>query len=177
MKWGELRARQLSQLQAQRERARLRAPALRAAAEGLCTRLLQRLPFALTAAQARVVAEIADEVVVLELGAMIEKGDKMAVLTQPREPYTKMLLDAVPELAKHKRPPVSYGKPLLEAISLSKTYVMGSWPGKRRTVNAAPSRTRLASSRGTAWKKVPSSPAGARPMARWRLATYSAARS
>ena len=84
-----------------------------------------------------VVAEIADEVVVLELGAMIEKGDKMAVLTQPREPYTKMLLDAVPELAKHKRPPVSYGNPLLEAISLSKTYVMGSWPGKRRTVNAA----------------------------------------
>ena len=43
-----------------------------------------------------VVAEIADEVVVLELGAMIEKGGKMAVLTAPREPYTKMLLDAVP---------------------------------------------------------------------------------
>ncbi len=46
-----------------------------------------------------VVAEIADEVVVLELGAMIEKGDKMAVLTAPREPYTRMLLDAVPELS------------------------------------------------------------------------------
>jgi ABC-type glutathione transport system ATPase component len=36
-----------------------------------------------------VVAEIADEVVVLQLGAMIEKGDKTAVLTAPREPYTK----------------------------------------------------------------------------------------
>ena len=59
LKWEELLAQQLSQLQAQQERARLRAPALRAAADGLCARLLQRLPFALTAAQARVVAEIA----------------------------------------------------------------------------------------------------------------------
>nr|WP_312379048.1 ABC transporter ATP-binding protein [Delftia acidovorans] len=84
-----------------------------------------------------VVAEIADEVVVLELGAMIEKGDKTAVLTQPREPYTKMLLDAVPELAAHKRPTPRYDKPLLEAVKLSKTYVMGSWPAKRRTVRAA----------------------------------------
>ncbi|MFT3818577.1 MAG: ATP-dependent DNA helicase RecG [Rubrivivax sp.] len=59
LKWEELLAQQLSQLQAQRARARLRAPALRAADGGLVVRLLQRLPFALTAAQARVVAEIA----------------------------------------------------------------------------------------------------------------------
>lgn len=84
-----------------------------------------------------VVAEIADEVVVLELGAMIEKGDKMAVLTAPCEPYTKMLLDAVPELSAHKRPPVAEAYPLLNAIDICKTYITGSWPGKRRTVNAA----------------------------------------
>jgi ATP-dependent DNA helicase RecG len=60
LKWEELLAQQLSQLEAQQARARLRAPALRAAgADGLCARLLQRLPFALTTAQARVVAEIA----------------------------------------------------------------------------------------------------------------------
>ena len=59
LKWEELLAQQLSQLQAQQARARLRAPALRAAADGLGARLLQRLPFALTAAQTRVVAEIA----------------------------------------------------------------------------------------------------------------------
>jgi peptide/nickel transport system ATP-binding protein len=47
-----------------------------------------------------VVAEIADEVVVLQLGAMIEKGDKKdRCCTAPREPYTRMLLDAVPGLS------------------------------------------------------------------------------
>ncbi|SFO70826.1 peptide/nickel transport system ATP-binding protein [Variovorax sp. OK605] len=84
-----------------------------------------------------VVAEIADEVVVLQLGAMIEKGDKMAVLTAPREPYTQMLLDAVPELSAHKRAPVADAYPLLNAVNICKTYVTGSWPGKRRTVKAA----------------------------------------
>ncbi|MFH0134201.1 dipeptide ABC transporter ATP-binding protein [Variovorax sp. VaC1] len=84
-----------------------------------------------------VVAEIADEVVVLQLGAMIEKGDKMAVLTAPREPYTRMLLDAVPELCAHKRPPVADAYPLLNAVNICKTYVTGAWPGKRRTVTAA----------------------------------------
>ena len=84
-----------------------------------------------------VVAEIADEVVVLQLGAMIEKGDKTAVLTAPREPYTKMLLDAVPELSAPRRPPVADAYPLLNAVKICKTYVTGSWPGKRRTVNAA----------------------------------------
>ena len=84
-----------------------------------------------------VVAEIADEVVVLQLGAMIEKGDKTAVLTAPKEPYTKMLLDAVPELRAHQRPPVADAYPLLNAVKICKTYVTGSWPGKRRTVNAA----------------------------------------
>jgi peptide/nickel transport system ATP-binding protein len=76
-------------------------------------------------------------VVVLELGAMIEKGDKMAVLTAPREPYTRMLLDAVPELSPPRRPPVADTYPLLNAVNICKTYITGSWPGKRRTVNAA----------------------------------------
>ncbi len=59
LKFDELLAQQLSQRQAQRERAALRAPALRAAADGLPQRLLAALPFALTGAQARVADEIA----------------------------------------------------------------------------------------------------------------------
>ncbi len=59
LKWEELLAQQLSQLQAQAGRARLRAPALAPRAGGLRDRLLGVLPFALTAAQRRVVAEIA----------------------------------------------------------------------------------------------------------------------
>lgn len=59
LKFEELLAQQLSQLQAQRERARNRAPALQPAPGGLHERLLQALPFALTPAQHRVGSEIA----------------------------------------------------------------------------------------------------------------------
>ena len=58
LKFEELLAQQLSQAQAQRERAALAAPALGRRAGGLATRLLETLPFALTRAQQRVVAEI-----------------------------------------------------------------------------------------------------------------------
>ena len=56
LKFDELLAQQLSQAQAQHERAALRAPVLRERA--LAQRLLAALPFTLTAAQQRVVAEI-----------------------------------------------------------------------------------------------------------------------
>jgi ATP-dependent DNA helicase RecG len=56
LKFDELLAQQLSQLQAQRARAALRAPMLRDSA--LALRLRAELPFSLTAAQERVVAEI-----------------------------------------------------------------------------------------------------------------------
>ena len=83
-----------------------------------------------------VVAEIADEVVVLEHGQMIEKGDKRAVLTRPARPYTRMLLNAVPELAVHERPPITDGFPLLDAFNIVKTYTRGGWFGNRREVQA-----------------------------------------
>jgi peptide/nickel transport system ATP-binding protein len=84
-----------------------------------------------------VVAEIADQVVVLQLGTQVEAGDKMTVLTQPREAYTRMLLDAVPALAPVDRPAVSHTYPLLEARALCKTYVTGGWPKKKVEVFAA----------------------------------------
>jgi ATP-dependent DNA helicase RecG len=59
LKFDELLAQQLSQLTAQRVRAKLRAPVLRAARGGLHEKLLAALPFALTAAQRRVAEEIA----------------------------------------------------------------------------------------------------------------------
>lgn len=62
LKFEELLAQQLSQLQAQRERARLRAPALPARPGGLHERLLAALPFALTGAQRRVVEDIARDI-------------------------------------------------------------------------------------------------------------------
>ncbi|WP_422010758.1 ATP-dependent DNA helicase RecG [Roseateles sp.] len=61
LKFEELLAQQLSQLQAQRERALLVAPALRARPGGLHEQLLAALPFQLTAAQQRVAEEIAQD--------------------------------------------------------------------------------------------------------------------
>ncbi|MFL9924082.1 ABC transporter ATP-binding protein [Herbaspirillum lusitanum] len=84
-----------------------------------------------------VVAEIADKVVVLQLGSMIEAGDKVQVLRHPREAYTRMLLAAVPELKRSARGPVAQAYPLLEAHNICKTYSSGSWPKKRREVHAA----------------------------------------
>nr|WP_236676891.1 ATP-dependent DNA helicase RecG [Piscinibacter lacus] len=59
LKFEELLAQQLAQLQARRERARQRAPALRGRPGGLHERLLATLPFALTGAQRRCAEEIA----------------------------------------------------------------------------------------------------------------------
>ncbi len=61
LKFEELLAQQLSQLQAKRERALQRAPRFEVAAGGLQERLLAALPFALTGAQRRVVEELASD--------------------------------------------------------------------------------------------------------------------
>ncbi len=58
LKFDELLAQQLAQAQARAQRARLRAPALQARPGGLAERLRAVLPFELTGAQQRVVAEI-----------------------------------------------------------------------------------------------------------------------
>ena len=84
-----------------------------------------------------VVADIADRVVVMQLGQQVESGDKTEVLQHPREPYTRSLLQAVPEL-KPMRPAITVERPLLlEAHSLGKQYSAGSWPMRRRVVDAA----------------------------------------
>jgi len=59
LKFEELLAQQLSQLQAKQERALQQAPAFTVHAGGLQEKLLAALPFSLTAAQRRVVEEIA----------------------------------------------------------------------------------------------------------------------
>ncbi len=69
LKFEELLAQQLSQLTAQRERQRLRAPRLQAIPGGLRDQLLAALPFQLTGAQQRVGEEIA-----ADLGRLAEGG-------------------------------------------------------------------------------------------------------
>ncbi len=62
LKFEELLAQQLSQLQSKRERDALRAPVLPPKAQGLYDQLLVIIPFQLTAAQERVCAEVARDI-------------------------------------------------------------------------------------------------------------------
>ena len=61
LKFDEMLAQQLAQAQAHAARALLAAPAMTARAQGLSDQLLAALPFALTAAQQRVVTEICSD--------------------------------------------------------------------------------------------------------------------
>ncbi|WP_233161649.1 MULTISPECIES: ABC transporter ATP-binding protein [unclassified Achromobacter] len=83
-----------------------------------------------------VVADIADDVVVLQLGALIEAGPRDKILQAPEAPYTRMLIDAIPDLAQSSRGVVANGPPLLEAKRISKTYSIGRWPARPRLVAA-----------------------------------------
>ena len=53
-----------------------------------------------------VVSEIADRVVVMQRGRVVEQGTRDEVLRRPREASTKMLVAAVPSLVPPKRAPV-----------------------------------------------------------------------
>ncbi|WP_162596272.1 ABC transporter ATP-binding protein [Methylobacterium sp. 17Sr1-1] len=84
-----------------------------------------------------VVAEIADRVLVLRHGRVVEEGPANAVLGRPQAPYTRTLLAAVPTMDPPVRPPLS-GPKAVEVTGLQKTYVTGGglWRGKRRTAAA-----------------------------------------
>ncbi len=45
-----------------------------------------------------VASEMADEVAVMYLGYIVERGPAAAVLTEPKHPYTQALLDSIPKL-------------------------------------------------------------------------------
>src|SRR6266496_2083407 len=73
-----------------------------------------------------VVSEIADRVVVMQLGRIVEQGPCEEVLRNPREDYTRMLLDSVPSMTPPTRVPVS-GPVVLQTEKLFKTFGRRSW--------------------------------------------------
>jgi peptide/nickel transport system ATP-binding protein len=73
-----------------------------------------------------VVAEIADRIAVMQSGRLVESGDAKRVLSAPRHPYTRALIEAVPSL----RPPPPRAdfraRPaLLDAEGVSKSFRSG----------------------------------------------------
>ncbi|WP_158967298.1 dipeptide ABC transporter ATP-binding protein [Chachezhania sediminis] len=78
-----------------------------------------------------VVREIADRVIVMRGGRVIEAGPAAKVLDSPTQDYTRQLIDAVPPLqAPPPRAPVQ-GRPLLNIAGLDKTYGKGLLAGRR----------------------------------------------
>jgi peptide/nickel transport system ATP-binding protein len=85
-----------------------------------------------------VVAEIADTVAVLQAGEVVEAGPCREVLVQPQHPYTRMLLQAVPDLRPRKTAP-NTGAVRLTMSNVSKVFHTGGWLRSGRWVRAADS--------------------------------------
>jgi len=58
-----------------------------------------------------VVDYLADDVAVMYLGRVVEQGPAERILRRPAHPYTRALLDAVPEIEAHGRPTAGPGEP------------------------------------------------------------------
>ncbi|MCH2095530.1 MAG: ABC transporter ATP-binding protein [Rhodobacteraceae bacterium] len=74
-----------------------------------------------------VVAEVADRVAVMCWGKVIEEGPKQQILMTPSEPYTQLLVDAMPLLQADRTPDLQRNDaPVIEVKNLHKTYSSGS---------------------------------------------------
>lgn len=138
LKFEELLAQQLSQLQAQRERALLVAPALRARPGGLHEKLLAALPFQLTAAQRRVAEEIAQDLARPQPTHRLLQGDVGSGKTVVAALAAAVAIDAGWQCAlmapteilaeQHFRKLIGW----LEPLGLKVAWITGSVKGKAR---------------------------------------------
>ncbi|WP_319520644.1 ABC transporter ATP-binding protein [uncultured Martelella sp.] len=69
-----------------------------------------------------VVAEIADKVIVMQHGRIVEQGPAEEVLNRPRHPYTRKLIDAVPRRAAEEDRGLAKKPTVLTVAGLQKTY-------------------------------------------------------
>ncbi|QIE44471.1 ABC transporter ATP-binding protein [Pseudohalocynthiibacter aestuariivivens] len=85
-----------------------------------------------------VVADIADRVIVMQTGEIVETGTADDVLLKPKHPYTQSLIDAIPRLTCHDEATETERKPILTVEGLNKTFKTGSGTlfGKQRVVKA-----------------------------------------
>jgi len=95
-----------------------------------------------------VVAEIADQVLVMNQGEAVESGPRLQVLKHPTQPYTQQLLAAVPSMtpARHGERSAAISEhaalrsqgraPLLSGTDVSKTYLSRDWMGRSHPTHA-----------------------------------------
>jgi len=83
-----------------------------------------------------VVAEIADDVLVMNQGRAVESGTCEQVLKQARETYTQTLLAAVPSMTPPPPRPEAQGAAILKGTAVTKTYVSRDWLGRGHETHA-----------------------------------------
>ncbi len=85
-----------------------------------------------------VVADIADRVIVMEKGRLVEQGLAKQVLRAPREPYSQRLLAAIPTMRTEPKPAVREDSPVvLDVQGVCKSFrTKGGLFGKTRVVHA-----------------------------------------
>ena len=84
-----------------------------------------------------VVAETADTVSVMREGRIVERAPTARLLGEPRERYTRELLEAVPNLAPRPERAATGGADVLDVRALDMTYGGGGLFRKRAEVRAA----------------------------------------
>ncbi|TCR65534.1 ABC transporter ATP-binding protein [Bosea sp. BK604] len=82
-----------------------------------------------------VVADVADHVVVMRQGDIVEHGAPEKVLKAPEHPYTRALIEAVPRFRYRSRPDAA-DTPVIAVEALSLTYRNTSFFGARRETRA-----------------------------------------
>jgi len=112
-----------------------------------------------------VVAEIADRVVVMQHGAIVEQGAASTVLNDPKHAYTKQLIAAVPPL-KAPPPRALSTENILTISDVSKTYRTGGFLGRGARVTPAVKDVSLVLPRGATLGIVGESGSGKSTLAR-----------
>ncbi|PZU93624.1 MAG: microcin ABC transporter ATP-binding protein [Chelatococcus sp.] len=112
-----------------------------------------------------VVVEIADRVVVMQHGLVVEQGVPADVLARPQHPYTRQLIAAVPPLAPPPPRPLS-PEPILTIEHVVKTYRTGGFLGRGSRVTQAVKDVSLTLPKGATLGIVGESGSGKSTLAR-----------
>jgi peptide/nickel transport system ATP-binding protein len=112
-----------------------------------------------------VVAEIADRVIVMQHGVLVEQGLARSVLADPQHAYTRQLIAAVPPLTAPP-PRALSDEVILDLSNVSKTFRSGGFLGRGARVTAAVKDVSLVLPKGATLGIVGESGSGKSTLAR-----------